>query len=767
MMLDRSRLWAKSLGADQVSSPGMLLPAHLSEVHSAAMALLSATAADQMRALGLPSEAHSQRFRRCVLLAAALHDLGKANDHFQDMVQGKRIVAQTPQGLRHEWVTVLLIEVCLRTWLLPAVGNEPADLAVVTWAIGGHHPKFNRKSPPSPPPAGGQGTRLRVLTGHKDFAACLEFLRSTFQLQAPPELPPWWDLDLASLDPNACVYSQLNHWRNCQETIWKQLCPLERRLVAAVKATVIGADVAGSAALQATADEGEGFAWVERAFAYRPSVGDLTAVVSRRLAGKSLRPFQEKVSQASGSAVLVTAGCGTGKTIAAYQWAATQHPQKRLYFCYPTTGTATEGFRDHLLVSEAFDRSSDDLTVWQLNAKLFHSRAEVDLAVLSTPQDQGDDAEGDTLARIESLESWSTPVVNCTVDTVLGVLQNVRRGLYAWPALAGAAFIFDEIHSYDEQLFAALLRFLEELPGLPALLMTASLPKARLTSLRGTIAGARRQLTEVAGPEELETRFRYRREATPCDIQARVRAELEAGGSVLWVSNTVNRAMWAGQLLADQHPRVYHSRFRYYDRVERHRDVIDAFNGPGALACTTQVAEMSLDLSATLLVTDLAPVPALIQRLGRLNRNAEKDDPVRPFLVIDDATTSLPYSSQELESARTWLASLPTERISQRDLTEAWQAMDEGEPATPCEAEWLDGGPETLVGLLRQGSPSISVLLEEDLPALRCGQRRLVECILPMPQTEIEPDWQRFRGVPVVPCDAIDYDPHRGAQWRR
>ena len=33
---------------------------------------------------------------------------------------------------------------------------------------------------------------------------------------------------------------------------------------------------------------------------------------------------------------------------------------------------------------------------------------------------------------------------------------------------------------------------------------------------------------------------------------------------------------------------------------------------PG-FAATTQVAEMSLDLSADLLVTDLAPIPALIQ----------------------------------------------------------------------------------------------------------------------------------------------------------
>ena len=31
---------------------------------------------------------------------------------------------------------------------------------------------------------------------------------------------------------------------------------------------------------------------------------------------------------------------------------------------------------------------------------------------------------------------WSTPVVPCTVDTVLGLVQNNKRGLFAWPALA-------------------------------------------------------------------------------------------------------------------------------------------------------------------------------------------------------------------------------------------------------------------------------------------------------------------------------------------
>ena len=49
-------------------------------------------------------------------------------------------------------------------------------------------------------------------------------------------------------------------------------------------------------------------------------------------------------------------------------------------------------------------------------------------------------------------------------------MQNNKRGLFAWPALAQSAFVFDEIHAYDDRLFGALLRFLRDLPGLPALL---------------------------------------------------------------------------------------------------------------------------------------------------------------------------------------------------------------------------------------------------------------------------------------------------------
>jgi CRISPR-associated endonuclease/helicase Cas3 len=83
----------------------MFLPGHLEDVYRAAEQVLNNTTEDQLTALGLCADHYRVRMRRCVLLAAALHDLGKANNHFQGMICGTRNVQQNPQGLRHEWVT--------------------------------------------------------------------------------------------------------------------------------------------------------------------------------------------------------------------------------------------------------------------------------------------------------------------------------------------------------------------------------------------------------------------------------------------------------------------------------------------------------------------------------------------------------------------------------------------------------------------------------------------------------------------------------------
>jgi CRISPR-associated endonuclease/helicase Cas3 len=481
-----------------------------------------------------------------------------------------------------------------------------------------------------------------------------------------------------------------------------------------------------------------------------------------------LRQFQRQAAEHAENVVFVKAGCGSGKTLGAYHWARTRWPGRRLYFCYPTTGTATEGFRDYLY--------NPDEKVSKYGADLFHGRAFVDLNVILGVKGDETREEADGIARIESLDAWSTPIVSCTVDTVLGLVQNNRRGLYAWPALAGAAFVFDEIHAYDDRLFGALLRFLQALPGVPVLLMTASLPRARLEALKQCLLRQDKELPIVVGPPELEQRKRYHWLANGGDPLAPVRNEIERGGKVLWVCNTVNRTIAAADSVAVLGPILYHSRFRYVDRVKQHGKVIYAFKSKSAaLACCTQVAEMSLDLSATLLVTELAPVPALVQRLGRLNRRAEENDPTRPFIVIepknDDGTPAvLPYTPQELEDARQWLAALGDGPLSQTDLATKWEEYDTASRPEFVGSAWLDGGPSTQVLELREASAGLTVVLDQDWAALKNGTLSVTEAALPMPPPPRGMDWRNwpeFKGVPVVPPDLINYEPERGAQWGR
>lgn len=757
-------LWAKSKQPDEREQPSMRLSGHLADVHAAAGRVLDSTADDQLRALGLDPKRYRDRLRRCVLLAAAVHDLGKANDHFQSMLTGRRDVRSNPQGLRHEWISVLILKT-LREWLLPAAGGNDADLAIVEWAVSGHHPAFDRSSPPRSCPAGA-GPKIRLLTGHPDMREILCWLRETFGLESPPTLAD----EVRHLVGSGNVYADLADWARSARSLWEELSrdTSEKRFVAAVKSCLIAADVAGSALPRDHPNGSQRWESITRSFANVPEPGDLATVAERRLNGAEPRPFQSEVAKSQAPVTYVKAGCGTGKTVAAYLWAAANHPTRRLHFCYPTTGTATEGFRDYLFEPEG------ELDC--LGARLFHSRRDVDFEVILGTGKDTKDSEVEQAARREALEAWSTPIVACTVDTVLGIVQNNRRGLFAWPALAQSAFVFDEIHAYDDRLFGGLLRFLRDLPGLPCLLMTASLPKAREEALARTIRDVHGfDLATINGPSDLEQLPRYHKLPKPKnDPLPLVERELGEGGKVLWVCNTVGRVMDAAHRAAHLSPRIYHSRFRYVDRVERHREVVEAFTTERqepALAICSQVAEMSLDLKGcTMLVTDLAPVPALIQRLGRLNRQARAGDPTRPFVVVEPDASAfgwhLPYTPAEFDAARAWLGRLPEKEIHQRHLVDSWEQAAE-DPPDLVPSAWLDGGPATSVAELREASPGITVILHDDLPEIRADRTELVKRVLPMPPPRSADwrDWPKEQGIPIAPPGRIWYDATRGAAW--
>jgi CRISPR-associated endonuclease/helicase Cas3 len=198
---------------------------------------------------------------------------------------------------------------------------------------------------------------------------------------------------------------------------------------------------------------------------------------------------------------------------------------------------------------------------------------------------------------------------------------------------------------------------------------------------------------------------------------------LKQGKKVLWVCNTVKDALEVYKAARDRGVerktiRLYHSRFRYRDRVRRQNVVIASFKPKRSRAClaiTSQVCEMSLDISADLMVTSLPPLPALVQRLGRLNRYAERNDPwpclVYPFVgkPYDE-----PEQRQQMEDARKMIRDLDGKACSQAKLAEYLDAMTTQETWVES-STWLEGGWQSDPMPAREGDTSITVIREEDL----------------------------------------------------
>jgi CRISPR-associated endonuclease/helicase Cas3 len=201
---------------------------------------------------------------------------------------------------------------------------------------------------------------------------------------------------------------------------------------------------------------------------------------------------------------------------------------------------------------------------------------------------------------------------------------------------------------------------------------------------------------------------------------------------------------------------------------------------------------MSLDLSADLLISDIASIPALIQRLGRLNRRSTPDNKLPPKRCIvrpiadDDA---LPYRKDEIALARRWLDELRKldKALSQRDLANAFVTFDGIDEVDIHEAEeraWFFGVPgksglwRSRQGLTREEGYTVSVILESDLTSCMDITRRgepkrdwIREHEVAIPFKQCVLGWERVGALRLAPGDEVHYDYNEtthegtGASW--
>ena len=702
------------------------------------------------------------RFLLNLRVAALFHDLGKANEDFQRAVT---IPGSPRQTLRHEHLSALVL--CLpqvRDWL---AHNPALDIDAITAAVLSHHLKAASEGEHAWCQPHGKAA-LALFLAHADVADIFKRVRALAELPPPPlplpvdrwsENPPWRDALRQGKRDARKLRQILNHTS-------EQGDDGRRGLLLAVKAGLIAADSAASALVRTGRDIS---AWIrDVAHAEDLSADALDENIIRKrcdsLAAKSGKPFtfhtfQERTAELGPRALLI-AGCGSGKTLAAWRWASRQLAEQRLghvLFLYPTRGTATEGFRDYVGWAP------------ESEGALLHGNAAYELdAMAQTPAESmgGKNFAPDEAAqRLYALGMWSRRYFSATVDQFLSFLAHRYESLCLLPLLADSAIILDEVHSYDRVMFQGLKSFLRHF-DVPVLCMTATLPpdrKRQLEELGLRAYPTAEDRRELADLERAEGHPRYRLRAVAGEEAAFTRAldAARAGERVLCVVNTVARCQRLArrfqQAVGNAGPPVlaYHSRYRLRDRQDRHAAAVAAFRprssqdhaDSGVICVATQVCEMSLDLDADVLVTELAPVPSLVQRFGRANRHLARGDDFRAEIYLYPPEGDAPYHRDELDATRRFLDAVGVRdsaapELSQRALAEAVEQYTPGEADASDRPPFITSGYYAVPGDFRDiDQISATCVLDRDLAVIDAewrahgapmrGSRRHLDDILP------------------------------------
>lgn len=247
-----------------------------------------------------------------------------------------------------------------------------------------------------------------------------------------------------------------------------------------------------------------------------------------------------------------------------------------------------------------------------------------------------------------------------TIDQVLFAGLKSRHLMLRHLALAGKVVVIDEVHAYDVYMAQYLQRVVHWLGvyGVPVVLLSATLPAQRRAELLRAYDSGRTPGRESTVPEDpgypvvLGSGGASARPVAPStpDMSVRLdrleddadtlvtylRHRLRDGGCAAVVRNTVRRVQdTADRLITEFGPErvtVAHSRFLACDRARIDRELVRRFGPPGGdiqrpdwhIVVASQVVEQSLDVDFDLLVTDLAPVDLVLQRIGRSHRHPRR-----------------------------------------------------------------------------------------------------------------------------------------------
>ena len=681
----------------------------------------------------LPHSIGVPRLWHILFWAAFLHDFGKAATGFQNRLRGGARWVH-----RHEVLSLAFVD-----WVQSAFSNDEQCWLVA--AIVSHHKDAETIAELYPTLGDEEDDQFQQLIAElapatvaglwRWLAECAESWLTALDLAtteiALPQFPP--------------ADNAVNHVIQQGASSIRHRLKEYRRFVKRLNATEHPPFIVGTLALRGFLMNSD-----QSASAHAGSLPQALCRADQIMASRSLQPdclfVHQRLAAETVGAALLTAPTGSGKTEAALLWAARQTEGgrlTRLFYALPYQASMNA-------MQQRLRDSFDEKLVG-----LQHGRSLSVLYRQLIDKDYSPQVAAQVARWSRNLADLNYPPVR--VLSPYQLLKGIYR-LHGYEALLsdfhGATFIFDEIHAYETRRLAMILQTIGYLVchfNARCLIMSATFPRLIKTQLRQALNNP----VEIDADQELFDAFRRHRlhlltgELTEPENLQRVIADARGGKSVLVVCNTVDRAQIVyKQLHSVLLPvgctvELLHGRFNVQDRLVKERIVREATGSTSSqrrpiVLVATQVVEVSLDIDLDTIYSDPAPLEALVQRFGRINRRRLQPDfaPVHVFdqpadgqgvydapLVIATLQILQRENGNVIDehSLGSWLDEIYSGAVAQRWIDEFSRAAVEFEASCirPLRAFQTD---HTLEDLFYQAFDSVEVLpndLYDDFMALR------------------------------------------------
>jgi len=253
-------------------------------------------------------------------------------------------------------------------------------------------------------------------------------------------------------------------------------------------------------------------------------------------------------------------------------------------------------------------------------------------------EDIQNNQEGTAFLNYSLSRNFAKPIIISTPDQLMHFVFRYKGFEKYYATALYSRLVIDELQSYDPITLAFIVQGLEVLAqnGGKFLVMTATFPEF----LRERFENMGVEFKTFNTQEKPHHHVQVIDDSIDNYVEKMI--ELSHKAKVLVVVNTVRKAIELKEKLKDKlpHAKLLHSSFILKDRKEKEKEIMEFFNSQEkGLWITTQLAEVSLDLDADYLFTELSTADSLIQRMGRCNRKGQKStDEPNVFVFTKDCS---------------------------------------------------------------------------------------------------------------------------------